>query len=150
MAETVFTNYWVNERDDVKKEHGSFKTEEEAVNAIRAWWEIHHEQYHDITYHRTNRGALEIVYGDSNYYYRIEERKRDKPLPKTSYKLKTAGEIEALRKKHMLDEDTFIFDELAEPYRDRIIVAMGNSQLARDYTYTKDGRPIIKAFAKSS
>lgn len=150
MTRTVYTNYWVNRRDNVKKRHGSFATEEEAVNAVHAWWELHNEQYHDISYNRTNTGALEIIYGDDNYYYRIEKDKISTPLPSTSYRLKTKGEIEALRNKHMLDKDTFIFDELAEPYRDRIIVAMGDSQLAREYTYTKDGRPIIKALAKSS
>lgn len=150
MKRTVYTNYWVNERDDVKKRHGTFESEERAIDAVLAWWELHNEQYHDITYHRTNTGALEIIYGDPNYYYRIEPRKSSEPLPKTSYRLKSKGEIEALRKKHMLDEDTFIFDELAEPYRDRIIVAMGDSALARSYTYTKDGKPIIKALAKSN
>lgn len=148
MQKTVYTNYWVNERADVKKEHGSFATEDEAVAAILAWWEIHKEAPKDVTYERTNRGALEVLYGDPNYYYRIEERKIDKTLPSRKYKVRGAGEIEALRQKHQLDDATFLFDELAEPYRDRIIVAMGDSVSAREYTYTEDGKPIVKALAK--
>lgn len=149
MQKTVYTNYWVNERANVKKQHGSFETEEEGIAAIQAWWEIHKEIPKDVSYVRTNRGALEVLYGDPNYYYRIEERTTDKPLPKRKYKLRTAGEIEALRQKHLLDDTTLIFDELPEPYRDRIIVAMGDSMQAREYTFTKDGKPIIKALAKT-
>lgn len=148
MQKTVYTNYWVNERANVKKQHGSFETEDEAVAAIQAWWEIHKENHKDVSYIRTNRGALEVLYGDPNYYYRIEERITDEPLPKRKYKLRTAGEIEALRQKHQLDDATLVFDELPEPYRDRIIVAMGDSMQAREYTFTKDGKPIIKALAK--
>lgn len=149
MPKKVYTNYWVNERADVRKQHGSFETEEEAVNSIIAWWELHKESYKDVSYERTNTGALEVLYGDPNYYYRIEEREIEGPLPNRSYKLKSAGEVDALRKKHMLDDDTFIFDELPEPYRDRIIVAMGDSAVAREFSYTKEGMPIIKAFEKT-
>ena len=148
MQKTVYTNYWVNERANVRKQHGSFETEEDAVAAILAWWEIHKESYKDVSYVRTNRGALEVLYGDPNYYYRIEERQVDKPLPTTKYKLRSPGEIEALRQRHQLDADTLVFDELPEPYRDRIIVAMGDSMQAREYTFTKDGKPITKALAK--
>lgn len=148
MQKTVYTNYWVNERANVKKQHGSFETEDEAVAAIQAWWEIHNENYKDVSYVRTNRGALEVLYGDPNYYYRIEERLIDKPLPKRNYKLRTFGEIEALRLKYQLDDATLIFDELPEPYRDRIIVAMGDSMQAREYTFTKDGKPIVRTLAK--
>ena len=148
MPKPVYTNYWVNERANVKKQHGSFKTEEEGLAAIQAWWEIHKKAPKDVSYVLTNRGELEVLYGDPNYYYRIEERTIDKTLPTTSYKLRTAGEIEALRQKHQLDEATLVFDELPEPYRDRIIVAMGDSMQAREYTYTADGKPIIKALAK--
>lgn len=148
MPKTVYTNYWVNERANVKKQHGSFKTEDEGIAAILAWWEIHKESPKDVSYIRTNRGALEVLYGDPNYYYRIEERTTEKALPTRSYKLRTAGEIEALRQQYQLDEATLIFDELPEPYRDRIIVAMGDSKQAREYTYTADGKPIIKALAK--
>ncbi len=149
MTRTVYTNYWINERDDVKKEHGSFPTETEAVHAILAWWEIHKETRKDISYVRTNTEALEILYGDANYYYRIEKRATSEPLPQTSYQVKTAGEIESLRNRHQLDEETFLFDELSEPYRDRLIVAMGDAQLVREYSYTRDGKPIIKAFEKA-
>lgn len=150
MPKKVYTIYWVNERADVRKQHGSFATEKEAMEAIVAWWEIHNETHKDVSYVRTNTGALEVLYGDPNYYYRIEEREIDGPLPSTSYKLKSAGEIEALRRKHQLDDDTLCFDELPEPHRDRIIKAMGDSKIAREYTYTKNGEPIIKALAKVS
>ena len=39
---------------------------------------------------------------------------------------------------------TFLFDELAEPYRDRLIIAMADSKKVREYSYTKNGQPIIK------
>lgn len=149
MTRTVYTNYWVNERADVRKQHGSFETEREAVHAIIAWWEIHKESYKDVSYVRTNTDALEILYGDSNYYYRVEKRETSDPLPTTSYKVKSKGEIEALRNRHQLDQDTLIFDELPEPYRDRIMVAMGDTQLVREYTYTMDGKPIVRAFEKA-
>lgn len=144
MASTVYTNYWVNVRADVKKEHGTYRSEEEAVQAVQAWWEIHGESYSNVEYNRTNTGALEILYGDPNYFYRIEERQVTGPLPRTSYRVKGRGEIEALRSKHQLDGETFLFDELPEPYRDRLILAMGDSQKARGYTYTEDGRPIVE------
>lgn len=148
MTRTVYTNYWVNERADVKKKHGSFDTEKEAVAAIYAWWDIHNENRPNIEYVRTNTEALEIIYGDANYYYRIEKRTTTSPAPKTSYRVKTQGEIEALRQKHQLDEQTFLFDELPEPYRDRLMTAMGNILVAREYSYTKKGQPIIKVFSK--
>ncbi len=148
MTRTVYTNYWVNERDDVKKQHGSYNSEEEAVNAVFAWWEIHDESHGSVDYNRTNTGALEILYGDPNYYYRIEKGETTTPLPKTSYKVKSRGEIEAFRQKHQLNEETFVFDELPEPYRDRLIVAMADVEEARKYTYTENGQPIVKAFEK--
>lgn len=149
MTTTVYTTYWVNERAGVKKEHGSFETERKAIQAVIAWWEIHKESYKDISYERTNTEALEILYGDANYYYRVEKEETSESLPTTSYKVKTQGEIDALRKRHQLDEGTLLFDELPEPYRDRVIKAMGDSKLAREYSYTKDGKPIIKAFEKA-
>lgn len=149
MTNTVYTNYWVNERAEVKKRHGSFKTEEDAVNAIHAWWEIHDESYSDVSYNRTNTGALEVIYGDPNYFYRIEKREISEQLPTTSYRLKTQGEIEALRNKHLLDRETFVFDELPEPRRDRLMVAMGDIKVAREYTYTEDGKPILRVLAKN-
>lgn len=144
MGVTVYTNYWVNNLNGMKKEHGSYKTEKEACDGIFAWWEIHNESYNDIEYVRTNRGALEVVYGSSDYYYRIEASETDEPLPNTNYTVKKPGEIEALRSKFQLDEDTFLFDELAEPYRDRLIIAMGDIKKVRSFTYTKEGRPIIE------
>lgn len=144
MTNVVYTNYWINQRDNVKKEHGSYRTEQEAIDAILTWWEIHNKKHRDVSYERTNRGALEILYGDSNYYYRIEKRKISEPLPSTSYKVKSKGEIEALRLKHQLDDSAFIFDELPEPYRDRLILAIGDSSKCREYSYTEDGQPIIK------
>lgn len=146
MTRTVYTNYWINERASVRKKHGSYNSEKEAVQAINAWWEIHGEVYNDIEYNRTNTGALEIIYGDPNYYYRVEEEVVTSPLPKTSYKVKSPGEIEALRQKHQLDAETFVFDELPEPYRDRLIVAMADIVEARKYTYTDKGQPIVKRF----
>ncbi len=148
MTNVVYTNYWVNVRDDVKKEHGSYKTEQDAVDAIKTWWEIHNETHRDIIYERTNSGALEIIYGDANYFYRIEEQERTEPLPSTSYKVKTIGEIEALRNKHLLDDASFVFDELSEPYRDRLIIAIGDVKRCREYSYTKDGQPIVKLDSK--
>lgn len=143
MKETVYTNYWESRRVDVRKEHGSYETEEEALAGIKAWWEIHNESY-EIETTRTNTGALEVLYGDPNYYYRIEEREITEPLPSKSYKVKTTGEIEALRQRHRLDEESYVFDELAEPYRDRIILAMSSIKKAREYSYTSEGKPIIK------
>ncbi len=150
MPNEVYTNYWVNQRDDVKKEHGSYKTEEEAIDAIKAWWEIHHETHREVSYERTNTGALEILYGDPNYYYRIEKNKRDTALPSTSYKVKSKGEIDALRNKFLLDKATFVFDELSEPYRDRLVKAFGDIKVCRAYSYTEDGQPIIQLDSKRS
>ncbi|MCI5775757.1 MAG: hypothetical protein MR008_04785 [Aerococcus sp.] len=145
MIETVFTVYWENKRDDVRKKHGTFKTEEDAMNGIKAWWELQKEEYDQIKTERTNSGALEIQYlaNDSNYVYRIEEEPNEGTLPPTTYKLRTEKEIQSLRKKNALDDDYYLFDELAEPYRDRLIVAMNDSNKARKYAYDKRGR-IIK------
>lgn len=144
MANVVYTNYWINERDEVRKEHGSYKSEQEAIDAIKAWWEIHKEKPRDVEYERTNRGALEVLYGDENYYYRIEKREIDNKLPTTSYKVKSKGEIDSLRMKHQLDDATLVFDELSEPYRDRLVIAFGDVKKCREYTYTEGGQPIIQ------
>lgn len=143
MAQTIYTNYWVNRRVDLKKEHGSYANEEEALNGIKAWWEVHGES-HDVETVRTNTGALEVLYGDPNYFYRIEEGQINDSLPTRSYRVKSKGEIDALRQRYQLDEATYVFDELAEPYRDRIIVAMNSIKKARAYSYTEKGRPIVK------
>lgn len=144
MSQTVFTNYWVNNREDFRKEHGSYLTEEEAIQGIETWWELQKDKYTNVSKKRTNSGALEINYGDDNYFYRIEKRTIKDKLPTRSYKLKSKGEIDALRKKLNLDDQQLLFDELAEPYRDRLIIAMSNSVTPREYLYSEKGAPTVK------
>lgn len=144
MSQTVFTNYWVNQREDFRKEHGSYLTEEEAIQGIETWWEIQNDKYSNVTRTRTNSGALEIKYGDDNYFYRIEQRQIEGALPKRAYKLKSKGEIEAQRKQLNLHDQQFLFDELAEPYRDRLIITMSNSLIPREYLYSENGKPTVK------
>ena len=144
MEQVVYTNYWVNRWNESRKEHGSYRTEEDAIKGITTWWEIHKEHHKDVQHHRTNTGALEITYGDDHYFYRIEKRTVHSPLPPLSYQLKKSGEIHAERLRYQLDDETFLFDELAEPYRDRLIIAMADSKKVREYSYTKNGQPIIK------
>lgn len=141
MAKRVYTNYWENKEGDLRKEHGSYETEEEAIQGIEAWWELHGENYSNVKRARTNTGALEIVYGDGAYHYRIEQRMID-DLPQRTYRLKEKGETQALRDKNMLDENSYVFDELSEPLRDRIIRAMADIEKARAYVYDENGRPI--------
>lgn len=143
MTQTVYTNYWVNQRIDQRKEHGTYASEDEALEGIKAWWEIHDENY-EIEVIRTNTGALEVLYGDPNYFYRIESRESAEALPSRSYRVKGKGETDALRNRYQLDDHNFVFDELAEPYRDRITVAMNSIEKARAYSYTEKGRPIVK------
>lgn len=138
---TIYTTYWVSQLYGIKKEHGSYETEEEALEGIQAWWEIQEENY-DIQAQRTNTGALEINYLDENYVYRIESRETDQPLPSRTYKLKSKGEIEAKRKSLGMEEDEYLFDELAEAYRDRLMMAMADPKIARSYTYNNKGQPI--------
>lgn len=144
MTHTVYTNYWINRRDDLRKEHGSYISEEEALKGIKTWWELHKEKYSDVTETRTNSGALEINYGDDNYFYRIEKRTIKDKLPTRSYKLKTKGEIESKRRQLNLSDDQLLFDELAEPYRDRLIIAMSNSVIPREFLYSAKGTPSIR------
>lgn len=144
MAQEVYTNYWVNRWTKVRKEHGSYPSEEEAVKAIMTWWDIHKEHHKHVEQRRTNKGALEIAYGDDHYVYRIEKRTMDMPLPSTTYRLKSDGEIRQQRLMYQLNDETYLFDELAEPYRDRLIVAMADSAKVREYCYTKNGQPIVK------
>lgn len=141
MTNTYYTTYWVNKRDDVRKQHATHATEEEAKEAILAWWDINNESY-DYEIYRTNTGALEIKYIDEYSFYRIEETESDEKLPSKSYKLKTSGENQAKRQSLNLDEDQFTFDELAEPHRDRLIKAMGDPVKARNHIYDKDGKVI--------
>lgn len=144
MTQTVYTNYWVNRREDFRKEHGSYLSEEEALKGIETWWELQKDKYTNVTKTRTNSGALEINYGDENYFYRIEKREIQDKLPTRSYKLKTKGEIESTRSKLNLSDEQFLFDELAEPYRDRLIIAMSNSQTPREFLYSEKGTPTVK------
>lgn len=142
--QTIYTNYWVNKRYDVKKEHGSFATEEEALNAIKTWWRIHKEHYSDVKEVRTNTGALEIQYGDPNYVYRIEKRVGNFTLPSRSYTLRSQGEIDRDRLMYQLNEDEKLFDELPEPYRDRLIETIADASKVRNFCYTTDGRLVLK------
>ncbi|MCR8968854.1 hypothetical protein [Facklamia sp. 7083-14-GEN3] len=142
MGRKVYTNYWLNRRDNVVKEHGSYATEEEALRGIKAWWELQKDNYKDVKERRTNSGALEITYGDSNYYYRIVEREFDEELPSLKVKLRSQGEVESLRKKFFLEDEQALFDELAEPYRDRLVEAMGDGKKVQDYIYDQQGRMI--------
>lgn len=144
MSHTVYTVYWENRLAEKRKEHGSYPSEEAARSAIETWWEIHKEKYHDVEEHRTNSGALEISYGDPNYVYRIEARQSEHPLPKSNYKLMPAGQVDSLRQQLHLDEDQLLFDQLAEPYRDRLIKVMVTGEKAREYIYNSHGEPIIK------
>lgn len=144
MSQTVYTNYWINKRDNVRKEHGSYKTEEEALKGIETWWELHKEHYKDVQHVRTNSGALEILYDDDNYVYRIEEREIEGELPSRSYQKLSPGEIEAKRKQLGLDDETYLFDELAEPYRDRLLVTMADGQKVKEWVYNVKGQPVVK------
>lgn len=141
MANTYYTIYWINKRDDVRKQHGTYPSEEEAKEAIIAWWEINNESY-DYEMYNTNTGAIEIKYVDDYSFYRIEEVTSDEKLPSKTYKLKTPGENLAKRQQLNLDEDHYLFDELAEPHRDRLIQAMADPVKARSFIYDKDGKLI--------
>ena len=87
MEQQVYTTYWQNRLSNVKKEHGSYENEEEAIKGIKAWWELHKEAYPHAEYKRTNSGALEIIYNGDNHFYRIEKRSIEGKLPSRKYKL---------------------------------------------------------------
>ena len=53
-----------------------------------------------------------------------------------------AGEVESLRGKYNLNKESFLFDELAEPLRDRLILAMADINKARAHVYDSEGRLI--------
>lgn len=144
MTQTVYTVYWENKRDEVRKKHGSFKSEEAAMEGIKAWWELQKDHYKDPHIARTNTGALEVTYlqDDDNYVYRIEAEELTGSLPTTSYQLLSPGEIKATRQKYALEDEQYLFDELAEPYRDRLIVAMNDAKKAKSYRYDQRGRMI--------
>ncbi len=122
-------------------ENSSIMRTEEAIAGIKAWWELHKENHRNVQYNRTNSGALEIEY-DNNYVYRIEKRTIEGALPKQSYRVKKAGEVESLRAKYNLNKESFLFDELAEPLRDRLILAMADIKKARSHVYDREGRLI--------
>lgn len=141
----VYTNYWENRRDDVRKEHGSYMSEEEAIEGIKAWWEINNNNFSNAVIERTNTGALEVSYvDDDNYHYRIESREIEGKLPKKSYKLKTKGQIDSERSLNGLEENELLFDELPEPFRDRLMLAMTDPTIARKYKYDSNGKPITE------
>ena len=142
MTQRVYTNYWISRIGDVRKQHGSYKSEEAAIEGVKAWWELHKEKYPNAEHKRTNSGALEIIYHDENSFYRIEKRVIDGKLPSKSYSLRKPGEIESARSRLLLDKELCVFDELAEPFRDRLITAMGDSKKARSFIYDREGRPV--------
>ena len=144
MEQTVYTNYWQNRLTGVKKKHGSYASEEEAINGIKAWWELHNEDYPHAEYNRTNSGALEIIYNDDNYIYRIEKRETTNPLPKAKAKPRNKNEVASIRKKYGLHDEALLYEELAEPYRDRLMLAMNDSQKLHQYVFDSEGRPIKK------
>ena len=63
-------------------------------------------------------------------------------MPKRSYRVKTAGEVESLRAKYNLNKESFLFDELAEPLRDRLILTMADIKKTRNHVYDREGRLI--------
>lgn len=141
----VYTNYWENRRDDVRKAHGSYMSEEEAIEGIKAWWEINNNNFSNPVIERTNSGALEISYVDDvNYHYRVETREIEGKLPKKTYMLKNKGQIKSERSLKGFEENELLFDELPEPYRDRLIVAMTDPIVARNYKYDSNGKPITE------
>ena len=141
----VYTNYWHSRRDNVVKEHGSYATEEEALEGIQTWWELHGETYNQNEPRRTNSGALEINYlADDNYYYRIESRDIQGNLPSPKPQKRPMGQVEKIRKELKLGQEEFLYEELAEPYQDRLIKVMNDGKILLAYTYDEKGRPIQK------
>lgn len=143
MSNTYYTIYWINKRDDVRKEHGTYKSEDDAKEAILTWWEINQEDY-DYEIYRTNTGALEVKYIDDYSFYRIEAVQSDQKLPSKSYKLYKHDQILAKRKALDLDDNQYLFDQLAEPYRDRLIMAMASPKVARSLVYNQEGQPLFQ------
>lgn len=140
MTHTVYTNYWMNRRDNVIKEHGTFNSEEEALQGIKAWWELQGDDYSNVEERRTNSGALEITYGDDNYYYRIISSESETPAVMRKPKKRQAGELDAMRRQRLIDDSLYFFEELAEPYQDRLLMAMGDGEKALKYLYDEKGR----------
>lgn len=142
MTHTVYTNYWINRRDNVIKEHGTFNSEEEALQGIKAWWELQGDDYSNVEERRTNSGALEITYGDDNYYYRIISSESETPAVMRKPKKRQAGELDTMRRQRLIDDSLYFFEELAEPYQDRLLMAMGDGEKALKYLYDEKGRLI--------
>lgn len=140
MTHTVYTNYWINRRDNVIKEHGTFNSEEEALQGIKAWWELQGDDYSNVEERRTNSGALEITYGDDNYYYRIISSESETPAVMRKPKKRQAGELDTMRRQRLIDDSLYFFEELAEPYQDRLLMAMGDGEKALKYLYDEKGR----------
>lgn len=140
MTHTVYTNYWMNRRDNVIKEHGTFNSEEEALQGIKAWWELQGDDYSNVEERRTNSGALEITYGDDNYYYRIISSESETPAVMRKPKKRQAGELDTMRRQRLIDDSLYFFEELAEPYQDRLLMAMGDGEKALKYLYDEKGR----------
>ena len=86
---------------------------------------------------------MEIEYDDNNYVYRIEKRTIEGALPKRSYRVKKAEEAKSLRAKYNLNKESFLFDELAELLRDRLILAMADIKKARSHVYDREWRLIL-------
>ena len=140
MTHTVYTNYWINRRDNVIKEHGTFNSEEEALQGIKAWWELQGDDYSNVEERRTNSSALEITYGDDNYYYRIISSESETPAVMRKPKKRQAGELDTMRRQRLIDDSLYFFEELAEPYQDRLLMAMGDGEKALKYLYDEKGR----------
>lgn len=142
MSTTVYTTYWVNRRDDVRKEHGTFTSEEEALKGIEAWWEIHQEKPHEVKTVRTNSGALEVYYGEDYYYYRIQSRKIQGKLPSARASKRSKGQVDSLRRKYALPDELYLYEELPEPCQDRLTLAMNEGKKLLDLVYDQKGRPV--------
>ena len=56
--------------------------------------------------------------------------------------MRSSGEVDKLRKQLSLDDEYYLFEELAEPYRDRLVEAMGDGRKVQDYIYDQHGRMI--------
>lgn len=80
---------------------------------------------------------MEIESDDNNYIYQIEKRTIEGTFPKRSYWVNKAEEVESLCAKYDLNKKFFLFDELVEPLRDKVILAMADIKKARSHDYDK-------------
>lgn len=144
MTKKVYTVFWENNLSGELKQHGTFKSYEDATAAIKAWWEMHEYQPTKFK-EKPNGHVTRIEYGHRDYVYKIVEHELVGKLLSTSYKQLKQGQVEDQRKKlNLSHDDGLLFDQLPEPRRDRIIVAMGDINAARNYTYDHKGKPITK------